>query len=47
MSNEDEDTEFRKSLEEEAKMYGNEFVHNKLKDVDEVSFEEVFHLLLP
>ena len=41
LTEEDEDLEFREELEREAKEKGNEYVHNKLKEIDKVSYVKI------
>lgn len=41
LSNEEEDITFRNKLEEEAKKYGNAYVHEKLKNIDETSYKNI------
>lgn len=37
------DIEYRKELEELADKYGNEYIHNMLKEVDEISYKEIHY----
>lgn len=37
------DIEYRKELEELADKYGNEYIHNMLKEIDEISYKEIHY----
>ena len=41
MNEEEQDDDYRNQLYEEAKKYGNHYVHEKLKDIDKVSYDTI------